>query len=67
MPDLVWMSAGDYYFTLLKSVAINNNFFLFMTLNLNFPKAVPFLPGHVFSDPYLAPLYTSYKENHHKT
>lgn len=38
-----------------------------MTLNLNFPKAVPFLPGHVFSDPYWAQLINSYKENHHKT
>ncbi|CAD8082150.1 unnamed protein product [Paramecium primaurelia] len=30
-----------------------------MSLNAQFPKQVPFLPGHVFSDPY--------KENHHKT
>jgi hypothetical protein len=30
------------------SVAINNICFSHMTLNLNFPKTVPFLPGHVF-------------------
>jgi len=30
-----------------------------MTLNLNFPKTLPKLPGHEFSDPY--------KESHHKT
>lgn len=30
-----------------------------MSLNAQFPKQVPFLPGHVFSDPF--------KESHHKT